>query len=363
MRHRLWRDVRVWLGFWPVCVWSLGFVQPVAAQHDSPPLRVRASGGAAMMLSADQLGRLGYDAPGAVCDLQLGYALLPWLDAQVAFNGGAFRSSATTGGLLAPLLGAALSLPSRSLRPYVQFDVGPGFSGGFTRPLLRAGVGIDIRITQALMLGPILGYGQLFQVNTPGASTDARFLWFGLVTTFAPDSSSNASGNVGHALVRREITSSHELTLESNEANEPTEPIEPTSAPSPELLALIEGAVPSARIELLAPVLFRVNAAELEPIGIAMLHEVARELGHRPDIRLLEIEGYADQRGDAEHNLALSQRRAATVLEWLVAHGVARARLRLAPHGASDLVEPGNSDSEHEQNRRVVFRVIEQAKP
>ena len=58
----------------------------------------------------------------------------------------------------------------------------------------------------------------------------------------------------------------------------------PTATPepelSPELLTLIERAAPGARTELLAPVLFKFDSAALEAIGVAMLHEVARELAH-----------------------------------------------------------------------------------
>src|SRR5688572_31839443 len=47
----------------------------------------------------------------------------------------------------------------------------------------------------------------------------------------------------------------------------------------------------AARVELLAPVLFAFDSDQLEPIGVAMLHEVAHTLRERNDIRLLEIEG------------------------------------------------------------------------
>jgi outer membrane protein OmpA-like peptidoglycan-associated protein len=124
-----------------------------------------------------------------------------------------------------------------------------------------------------------------------------------------------------------------------------------------DLDALLESAVPPSRVELLAPVLFKFDSDVLEPVGIAMLHEVARELASRKDIELLEIQGYADARGSTEYNEALSARRAERVRLWLVAHGVATERLSVAARGATQPVEPARSAAAYEQNRRVVFRV------
>ncbi|HTU58993.1 MAG TPA: OmpA family protein, partial [Polyangiales bacterium] len=136
-----------------------------------------------------------------------------------------------------------------------------------------------------------------------------------------------------------------------------------TPEPSPELISLIESTLPTQQQEWLAPVLFAYNSDVLEAQGIAMLHEVALELEKRPSLKRLEIRGYSDVRGSREYNLALSQRRAEAVLAWLVAHGIARDRLTLAAQGAQDFVEHGEDEPAHEQNRRVVFRVLEAEQP
>jgi outer membrane protein OmpA-like peptidoglycan-associated protein len=130
-----------------------------------------------------------------------------------------------------------------------------------------------------------------------------------------------------------------------------------------EIEHLLERALPapSERVELLAPVLFAFDSDVLEPVGVAMLHEVAGVLKQRADIERLAIQGYADKRGSAEYNRALSLRRAERVKEWLVAHGVAPERLEVQPEGASGFVEPGESELEHQQNRRVIFRVLKLA--
>ena len=52
------------------------------------------------------------------------------------------------------------------------------------------------------------------------------------------------------------------------------------------------------------------------------------------------------------------------MLDWLVEHGVEPERLRIAAHGESEPIEENAATEEaHEQNRRVVFRVIEAVDP
>jgi outer membrane protein OmpA-like peptidoglycan-associated protein len=98
----------------------------------------------------------------------------------------------------------------------------------------------------------------------------------------------------------------------------------------------------------------------LEPSSVAMLHEVARVLNEeRADILRLAIIAYADVRGSAQYNRELAQRRARSVRDWLVEHGVAPARLDTEGRGAVELVEPGEQETAHQQNRRVIFRVLQ----
>lgn len=319
----------------------------LAAQRQLEPLRVRSSMGGALMVSRDQVGRLGYDAFGIVASGQFGYALLPWLEPQLAVAASAFPAPGRTGGLMAPMLGVLLGLPTGSIRPYVHLDAGPGFTGALIRPLFRAGVGVDFRISAAFRLGPLLGYGHLFHPDVVGNSSDARYLSLGVSVLFHPVA-------VPHAKPARRVI--YERVLQERVSAPP--PPTPPHEPSEEMTVLLENALPRKQVELLAPVLFEFDSDALEPVGVAMLHEVARELERRPDIELIEIQGYADNRGSTEHNVDLAARRAARVLQWLVEHGVDPNRLQVAARGAVDFVETQDDELSHEQNRRVVFRVL-----
>lgn len=327
-----------------------------AQQQSSPPLHVRASAAIATMVSKDQNGRLGFDSPGFVGDLQLGYSLLPWLDVRVSAAAGGFASENGTGGLLQPQLGAAVGWPG-VLRPWLQLDVGAAFTGDIVRPAVRASIGLDMKVSYAFTLSPVVGYWHIFQHSVENASTDARFLWFGVVVGWEPFLDRPEPEQRERIVVR-------ERTIVQQTPGEEWPPRQyAPPEPSPELLSLIESTLPMQQQEWLAPVLFKYDSDQLESQGVAMLHEVAIELQKRPKLKRLEIRGYADVRGSRDYNLALSERRARAVLEWLVAHGIARERLVLAAQGAADFVERGVDEPAHEQNRRVVFRVIDAEGP
>lgn len=162
------------------------------ARAQTPPdvevtrLRVSTSIGVATLVSKDQVGRLGYEGFGPLFDVDVGYALEPWLDAEIGAVGAAFPRAEGTGGLLAPVLSLRLNLPDPLLRPYLQADVGPGFTGALIRPFMRISFGIELQASAAIAIGPKLGYGRLFQTNEPGDSTDATLLWLGIAISYWP---------------------------------------------------------------------------------------------------------------------------------------------------------------------------------
>jgi outer membrane protein OmpA-like peptidoglycan-associated protein len=323
------------------------------APRPPPTWNLRGSLGVGIMISADQISRLRFDRVAGLGALQVGRTIRPWVELRAGLHGGAFGTSsesASTGGMLAPVLGAGFQLPHRALRPWAALDVGPAITGTSARPYLAFTFGIDARTDKAISIGPVLGYGRVVQWNGARYSTDASYLWLGLSMRFrfdrppAPPPPPPAPARERVRVVERVVQL-------------PPEPVD-----NDEVLRLIESAVPTVtqRTELLAPVLFKFDSDTLEAIGVAMLHEVAHQLATRPDIRLLEIQGYADARGSQDYNQALSQRRAERVQAWLVEHGVAPERLRVAARGAAAPVEAGEAEPAYEQNRRVIFRVIEQ---
>jgi OOP family OmpA-OmpF porin len=315
------------------------------------PWSGRASASAAIMLSGDQIRLLHYDSVGFLGSVGLSLELISRLSAQWNVRGGTFLSKAGVGGLLGTTLGLRLHSVEREIRPYLSLDAGMAVTGTFVRPWIGATAGIEWKLNDSWRLGPVVGVDDVIQWNDKEDEArytdDAVFLWAGIGVTY-------------------------------DGPTQPPPPPKPRPAPPPppppeavtvtdtvEIDHLIERTLgPSTnRLELLAPVLFALDSDQIEPVGVAMLHEVAHTLRTRPEIVRLEVQGYADARGSAEHNQALSQRRAERVRNWLIEHGVAPERLVVAPQGETAPVEPGESEGAHEQNRRVIFRVLELAEP
>lgn len=71
----------------------------------------------------------------------------------------------------------------------------------------------------------------------------------------------------------------------------------------------------------------------------------------------LTVEGHADERGTREYNLALGERRANSVRDYLVALGINPARLSTVSYGEERPAVLGSNDSAWAQNRRGVFVV------
>ncbi|MDB6060566.1 MAG: peptidoglycan-associated lipoprotein [Verrucomicrobiaceae bacterium] len=67
----------------------------------------------------------------------------------------------------------------------------------------------------------------------------------------------------------------------------------------------------------------------------------------------IRLEGHADERGTREYNLALGERRANAVLQYLVANGVSKARIETISYGKERPADVGHDESAWSKNRRV----------
>jgi OOP family OmpA-OmpF porin len=97
---------------------------------------------------------------------------------------------------------------------------------------------------------------------------------------------------------------------------------------------------------------FDFNKSTLQPQGKPILDEAARILKDNASIHV-EVQGYTDAIGSVPYNLRLSDRRAATVKNYLVAQGVSASRLTTKGFGKSDPVASNDTADGRAQNRRV----------
>ena len=80
------------------------------------------------------------------------------------------------------------------------------------------------------------------------------------------------------------------------------------------------------------------------------------------EIKKISVEGHTDSDGNDRYNQDLSERRAASVVKYLVEHGVAEERLAAVGYGESKPLVEETSDADKETNRRVEFHITEQDK-
>lgn len=111
-------------------------------------------------------------------------------------------------------------------------------------------------------------------------------------------------------------------------------------------------------IVLSQQVQFETGTAVLRPESDAVLAEVARVLGEHPEVELVEVQGHTDESGTPELNRRLGQDRAASVVAWLVGHGVGRARVVPKGYGSDRPIADNTTEEGRGKNRRVEFRVI-----
>ena len=72
----------------------------------------------------------------------------------------------------------------------------------------------------------------------------------------------------------------------------------------------------------------------------------------------VQVEGNADERGTNEYNLALGERRAAAVKNYLTSLGVDGSRLVIISFGEENPADPGHGEDAWEKNRRVDFKTM-----
>tara|TARA_Y100000590_G_scaffold343774_1_gene392919 strand:+ start:675 stop:1886 length:1212 start_codon:yes stop_codon:yes gene_type:complete len=105
------------------------------------------------------------------------------------------------------------------------------------------------------------------------------------------------------------------------------------------------------------PILFAVGSPYLADSSQPILEEIAEILINNPEGNL-EIQGHTDTDGGEEVNLTLSQDRADTVREFLIAQGVEPERISAVGYGETILkVDPEETAEDRAANRRIEFRI------
>jgi len=104
----------------------------------------------------------------------------------------------------------------------------------------------------------------------------------------------------------------------------------------------------------LQPVFFGFDRAEVDAPARAVLDANAETL-RRYSTWVITVEGHCDERGTAEYNLALGERRALAARAYLIEIGIAADRLRTVSYGKEFPFDPGHTEEAWARNRRAHF--------
>lgn len=107
-----------------------------------------------------------------------------------------------------------------------------------------------------------------------------------------------------------------------------------------------------------AAVHFDYDSAKVKPSEVSKLEAVASAM--KSNHKNLIVEGHTDERGTAEYNRALGERRAQAAREELVRLGVPASGITTISYGKDHPIEPSHDDAAYSANRRAEFVLVNQ---
>lgn len=110
----------------------------------------------------------------------------------------------------------------------------------------------------------------------------------------------------------------------------------------------------------LGDVLFDLDKAELKAGGMKSVEKLAAFLREYPE-RNVMIEGFTDSTGAEDYNQRLSERRANSVRDALLAQGIEQSRIQIRGYGEAYPVATNDTSAGRQQNRRVEVIISDQS--
>lgn len=141
------------------------------------------------------------------------------------------------------------------------------------------------------------------------------------------------------------------------EVVEETPQWQPPAQSGPSEAELEEMRRTQAMSDLATMIHFAFDSSELTQEARAILQQKADVLKRYGSINIV-IEGYCDERGTQEYNLALGERRARKAYDFLVILGIAPERMRIVSFGEENPLDPASNETAWAMNRRDEFRIV-----
>jgi outer membrane protein OmpA-like peptidoglycan-associated protein len=251
------------------------------------------------------------------------------------------------------------------ISPWAAVDALYIRTGDLNRPGFAAAVGASVPVgeSRAFWIGPFARYNQILQGTRDGFDNrDAKLLTLGIAVEF------------GNGLERKPAE------VAAVGAANPAQPClpDPNACPDrdhdgvcdavdhcPEVPGPVEDfgcphykkiVVRKDKLELKEKLYFAWDQATLEAASYPVLDEVVQALKDNKNFKV-QAEGHTDSSGGDDHNQTLSEKRAAAVVDYLVAHGIDKDRLVSKGFSSSQPLDTNQTAAGRENNRRVEFVV------
>lgn len=144
-------------------------------------------------------------------------------------------------------------------------------------------------------------------------------------------------------------------TAQSEEKVKPAQPIQEPPAPG---APSAQQPTTAGKESPLRDIFFDFDKSTISGDAMTSLHENLQWFNANPTAQIT-IEGHCDERGTAEYNLALGERRAKAAGDYLVAAGIGAKRIKIVSFGKERPFAPGHDESAWKWNRRAHFVVNE----
>ena len=167
--------------------------------------------------------------------------------------------------------------------------------------------------------------------------TSALLVFFLAACSTTPKDTADSSGS-GSSSSTSDVSSSEEGTI---------------TEPSPESASIAPGSQEDLIVNVGDRVFFNYDSSELDSDAQELLQDQVAWLKQYSDVSVI-VEGHCDERGTREYNLALGEKRAQSVKNYLISLGVSSDRVSTISYGKERPSVVGSNDGAWAQNRRSV---------
>ena len=225
--------------------------------------------------------------------------------------------------------------------PWADLDASLAATGNLLRPAVSLGLGYEVPLDRnhIVWTGPFVRYTHMFQT----ADTESGNLL---------DPNDVNIAVVGWSLSFDAPTTPVKELVQTTTVQTVVETV---PCPTCSVPAVVAKTVAPAPIAITEKVYFDHDSSSLRWESMDKLDAVVAKLNGSKVV--INVQGHASSDGQLAHNVALSAKRTAAVVAYLVAHGVDGTRLQSASFGISQPAAPNTTKVGRERNRRVEFTV------